>query len=318
MSRLMVPNTGSIQVDPLLWRETRYLLTGPSHARAVRILDEFLASNGEGLVRDSLKRAVFQHDLWAVFDWLASTSEGDTAARTALMRRLARVMRRVALTRKNIEALPDTYAAAVASGAFADRAGASQQQPFLPRDLFSATGPWASVGGTESLVPQHAAELSRSAFIVLWSLPGGSAATIGYLRKLWDFPQPFVSDETFQFARDGSFWRQVWRAAGCQRRRQRLRHILSERDGSIRAGVVAWPGESLSTDRRLCRLPPRRIRACDRDSAKPARDAQTGLPRRLPSRAVGQLVHPIDLGGPEEEPLVRVGRAQGVVASQPR
>jgi hypothetical protein len=190
-------------VDPLLWRETRYVLTGPSHARAIRVLDEFLASNGERLIGDPLKRAVFQHDLWAIFDWLASTSDGDKAARTVLMRRVARVMRRVALTRQNIEALPDTYAAAVASGAFADRADTSRQQRFLPRDLFSATGPWVSVGGAEPLLPQHAAELGRSAFIVLWNLPGGSARTIGYLQKLWDFPQPFVSDETFQFARDG-------------------------------------------------------------------------------------------------------------------
>jgi hypothetical protein len=192
---------GFDSVDPLLWRETRHLLSGPSHARSVRTLDDFLASNGESLIRDPLKRAVFQHDLWAVFDWLASTSEGDTAARTALMRRVALVIRRVALTRKNIEALPNTYDAAVASGAFSDRASASQL--FLPRDLFSATGPWVSVGGTKSLVPQHTAELGRSAFIVLWNLPGGSAETMGYLQKLWDFPQPFVSHESFQFARDG-------------------------------------------------------------------------------------------------------------------
>jgi len=38
---------------------------------------------------------------------------------------------------------------------------------------------------------------------VLWNLPGGSAATIGYLQTVWAFPQPFVSDETLQFARDG-------------------------------------------------------------------------------------------------------------------
>ena len=31
-------------VDPLRWRETRYLLTGPSHEQAVRLLDEFLGS----------------------------------------------------------------------------------------------------------------------------------------------------------------------------------------------------------------------------------------------------------------------------------
>ena len=189
-------------VDPLLWRETQHLLRGPSYASAARVLDEFLTSNGESQIRDRVKRAVFQHDLWAIFDWLALRSESENkAARSALMQRVARVIRRVALSQKNIEALPDTYAAAIASGAFA--AASSQQQPYLPRELFSSTGPWVGVGGTEPLVPQHAAELGRSAFIVLWNLPSGSAETREYLQKLWNFPQPFVVDETFQFARDG-------------------------------------------------------------------------------------------------------------------
>jgi hypothetical protein len=190
-------------VDPLLWRETRYLLVGPSHASALQVLNEFLASNGERLIRDPLERAVFQHDIWAVFDWLASSSEGDKTACSALMQRMARVMRRVALSRKEIEALPDTYAAAIASGTFADRADASSRQPYLPRELFSRAGPWVSIGGVEPLLPQHAAELGRSAFIVLWNVPGGAPETTGYLQKLWSFPQPFVADEMFQFARDG-------------------------------------------------------------------------------------------------------------------
>ena len=67
-------------VDPLMWRETRNLITGDSHARALRLLDEFLASNGERLIRDPLKHAVFQNDLWAVFDWLVKTSDGDSRA----------------------------------------------------------------------------------------------------------------------------------------------------------------------------------------------------------------------------------------------
>jgi hypothetical protein len=194
---------GFDRIDPLLWRESRHLLTGPSHTLAIRLLDEFLASNGERLVGDPLKRAVFQHDLWAVFDWLAATSSGDKAVRSVLMRRVVRVMRRVALTRKSIEALPDTYAAAATVGAFANQPDASKLQPSLPRDLFSPGGPWVSVGGAEPLLPQHAAELGRSAFIALWNVPGGSAATIGYLQKLWNFPQPFVADDMFQFARDG-------------------------------------------------------------------------------------------------------------------
>ena len=190
-------------VDPLLWRETKYLLTGPSHARAIEVLDRFLASHGERLVRDPLKRAVFQHDLWAVFDWLATPSEGDSAARNSLMWRVADVMRGVALPRKDIETLPDTYEAAVASGAIVDRPGAPRQRLGLPSDLFDPAGPWVGIGGSEPIAAHHAAELGRSAFIVLWNVPGGAARTLEYLHSLWSFPQPFVPDGSFQFAKDG-------------------------------------------------------------------------------------------------------------------
>jgi hypothetical protein len=190
-------------VDPLMWRETRHLLTGDSHARALGLLDEFLTSNGERLIRDPLKRAVFQNDLWAIFDWLVKTSDGDGPARMALEQRLARVIRRVALTRKEIEALPDTYALAVGSRALVTPADPSQQRPSFPHDLFNASGPWVTVGSSVPMVPQHAAELAGSAFIVLWNVPGGSSATLAYLRKLWDFPEPYVSDEMFQWSRDG-------------------------------------------------------------------------------------------------------------------
>ena len=50
-------------VDALLWDETRHLLTAPSHARAVALLDEFLASGGERLVTDPLKRGVTARSL---------------------------------------------------------------------------------------------------------------------------------------------------------------------------------------------------------------------------------------------------------------
>jgi hypothetical protein len=170
-------------VDPLLWRETQHLVTGDSHARALALLDEFIASNGERLARDPLKRAVFQNDLWAIFDWLVKTSDGDRPARLALEQRVARVIRRVALTRQEIDALPDTYALAVGSGAL--------------------TGPWVAVGSDETMVPQHAAELATSAFTVLWSVPGGSSATLAYLQRLWDAPAPYVSDERFRWPRDG-------------------------------------------------------------------------------------------------------------------
>ena len=190
-------------VDPLVWRETRYLLTGDSHARALGLLDEFLTANGERLIRGPLKRAVFQNDLWAMFDWLVTVSDGDGPARMALEQRLARVIRRLALTRQEIEALPDTYALAVGSRALVAPADPSAQRPPFPDDLFNASGPWVTVGGNVPIAPKHAAELAGSAFIVLWSVPGGRSATLAYLRTLWDFPKPYVSDESFQWSRDG-------------------------------------------------------------------------------------------------------------------
>jgi hypothetical protein len=185
-------------VDPLLWRETKYLLNGESHGRATAVLDEFLAANGERLIADPLRRAVFQNDLWSIFDWLVSNSNGDMDARRALMSRLVRVMRRVALGEQQIAELPDTYALAVGAGG-----GASDSPSSLPRDLASARSSWTAIGGTQPIVPHHAAELGRSAFIVFWRLPGGESATRDYLRKLWEFPQPFVPDESFTLARDG-------------------------------------------------------------------------------------------------------------------
>lgn len=55
-------------LDPHLFPTTKRLLEGPTHAEAVNLLDEFLAG-GHALIRDPVKRAILQRDLWAVFDW---------------------------------------------------------------------------------------------------------------------------------------------------------------------------------------------------------------------------------------------------------
>lgn len=201
---------GADAVDPLLWRETRYLLDGPSHAAALKLLDEFLTTHGERLVTDPVRRALMQRDLWAVFDWSVSHFESHAAARHELARRLAQVIRRLALPRDQLPQLVyvlgkagpkmlDTYSAAVKAARFpksydpADRARA-----FLPPDLFDENGPWVPVHGSTP-VAQHADEMSRSWFGVFLSVPGGRAATLTYLRMLWDAPQPFVRDPVGSF-----------------------------------------------------------------------------------------------------------------------
>ena len=120
--------------------------------------------------------------MWALFDWLAQPFAIHPEGRTALMPRLAAVLRRVALTRDQIERLPDTYRAAADSQVFADRYDSARPRAFLPRDLFNPAGPalnasrstevegpWVSIGGLGPVVPHHAGELSRSSFVVLWN-----------------------------------------------------------------------------------------------------------------------------------------------------
>lgn len=51
------------ELDPLLWFDTTYLLSGMSHQQAIQVLDEFLTTHAENLTADPLKCAMFQRDL---------------------------------------------------------------------------------------------------------------------------------------------------------------------------------------------------------------------------------------------------------------
>lgn len=72
---------GADALDPLLWANTRHLLSGDSHRNSVVCLDEFLRRHGERVVQDPLKRALLQRDLWAVFDWAAAATTCHTSGR---------------------------------------------------------------------------------------------------------------------------------------------------------------------------------------------------------------------------------------------
>jgi hypothetical protein len=192
-------NYGADALDPLLWHSTKHLLTAPSHAETLALLDQFLDSQADRLVTDPVKRAVFQRDLWAIFDWSVSTLETHADARRALAARLARVIRRVALTPEQIASLPDAYAAAVVAARYpAAYDPAQRDRAFLPPRLLDSSGPWIAIHG-DVPVAQHSDELSRSSFHVFLSLPGGRAATLAHLKHLWEAPEPFVIDHTASF-----------------------------------------------------------------------------------------------------------------------
>jgi hypothetical protein len=194
---------GEDSLDPLLWLESEHLLSEPSHQRAMRVLDEFLNTHGEALVRNPLKRAMLARDLWAIFDW--STNQYARLdkpqydkQKQELQARLAQVMRRIALTPDEIKALPDNYAQAVASGAFGKAYDEEHPEvPFLPPDLFDPRGPWVCITPSpesdNGVAPMHLFNFSgRSGFLVFVRLPEGRKATYDYFQTLWNFPQPYV------------------------------------------------------------------------------------------------------------------------------
>jgi len=178
--------SGYDRVDPLIWSETRHLLEGASHAPALAILDEALTRHAERLVADPLRRALLQRDLWALFEWTPYDNSDKDPAKRALRLRLGALIGRLALTEQELKKLPDTYAAALASGTFATAYDPKNPlQPFLPPDLFEEGGAWVCLQreDREPAALTHALDFSgRSVFLVFLKLPGGRDATLEWLK----------------------------------------------------------------------------------------------------------------------------------------
>jgi hypothetical protein len=195
---------GRDRLEPYLWSSSKYLLGGESHDRLVAVLAEF-NRGGDALIADPVKRAMLQRDLWLVFSWLEHShndfydfpgAKADWQTRQDRLREpLARAIGHLALTPQQIADLPDTYAAAAASGEFASRFDPAQpDRPYLPPDLFDVHGPWVSLGRRNDLIaPSHVLTdnpFTTSAFLVFIKLPGGRNATRAYVDRLGSFKGP--------------------------------------------------------------------------------------------------------------------------------
>lgn len=180
---------GSEELDPLLWFDTTYLLEGDSYGQALQVLDEFLAADAEHLIRDPVKRAMFQRDMWAVFDWLAFKADPYPSRKQALEMRLAQVMKRVALTKEEILSLPDNYRLALESDIFPpDFQEDYPETVFLPFDLFQPNSAWVPMGREGGPVAMAHTEgfpfFGRSVFLVFVRAPNGRNATLDFIEAL--------------------------------------------------------------------------------------------------------------------------------------
>jgi hypothetical protein len=207
----------SEDLEPSLTPASRFLTEGTSYREALAVLDDFLKEHAADRVHDPVKRAVLQHDLWAVFATLAGaarptfreTTEGQIEPtgfedpgdgeqvrrpqRRELQKSLARIMRQVALAPAEIDALPDNLADAVRAGAFLRTFDPRHTaRPFLPPDLLDPAGPWVAVSNPDRsdglAAPQHVRfTKGRSLFLTLLRTPGGRKATEANL-KTTSFP----------------------------------------------------------------------------------------------------------------------------------
>ena len=189
---------GPGELDPLLWFDTTYLLTGLSYQQAIQLLDGFLATHAENLVNDPLKRAMFQRDLWAVFDWLTSQPDPYSSQRRALETRLAQIIRRVALTKEQITSLPDNYALAVQSNVYpANAQPDNPQAAFLPSDLFAPNSAWIPMGREGGPIAmahtEQAPFLGRSVFLIFVRSSGGRAAALDFIHSLDEDSHPTLA-----------------------------------------------------------------------------------------------------------------------------
>jgi outer membrane protein assembly factor BamB len=228
------------------WQKTRYYSDPATFERAARLLDEFSATHGERLIDDPLRRAFLQRDLWAVFDHLVAQNiarfndpdlmgrrsripdyqvntfarrpdhelgpdelqadPGRCARRETLCRKLAVIIKRLALPRPTIGTLPASYALALRSGRFAAQHDLDPSRDYLPPGLLTRPDEWVEIDTSS-------AHLNRDAengpmMLLAWSIRGRS-----YYRVFWRFPdgRRAVEDYLDYLQREGVDWKDTAR-----------------------------------------------------------------------------------------------------------
>jgi hypothetical protein len=191
---------GGDVIDFLAWGGSDYWSSPETTARLGRLFDDLLSGNNLELIDDPLKRAVFLRDLWAAYDHYSEQNMRRNGSldtrrrRDVLCRKLARAIESLALTKVEIDELPDTYAAALKSGAFSRAHGGDAQSDYLPHGLLTNPDEWVEIDFyqpdlhedlADRFITLHSrAYRGRSYFRVFYRFPGGRKQLSAYLKQL--------------------------------------------------------------------------------------------------------------------------------------
>ncbi len=196
----MIRYEGGDVIEFLAWGRTTYWSSRPVSATITPLLDEFLDHAGSQQLRDPLKRAIFQHDLWAVYDHLIDQNIKRTGnletrnRRDALCSRLARCIQQLTLSSSELEQLPRTYSLALKSGHFSPQNNFNATVNYLPHGLLTEPSEWVEIDFyypkmhediMDRFVSLHARSLQRrSHYRIFYRFPEGRKQVVSYLKTL--------------------------------------------------------------------------------------------------------------------------------------
>jgi hypothetical protein len=217
----MVRFEGGDVIEFLAWGTTKYW-SGTTVFRKVNplldeFLNEFLDGQGAGLISDPLKRVVFQHDIGAAYDHLIDLNNrrvGDLETRVrrnTLCMKLAKCMQQLAISAAELGQLPDTYAAAINSGAFAARHNFDATVNYLPQGLLSDSDEWVEIDFyypdmhediMDRFISLHARSfLGRSHYRIFYRFPDGRNQVVTYRQDLEEKGIDWKLSSQFGFTR---------------------------------------------------------------------------------------------------------------------
>lgn len=190
---------GANEGSPSIFKESDFPFDDRTFKKFNAALDAFAALSQEKIEAYSdTQRALMQRHLWHVFDatipfrWIADRSGeyiwgmSHADRRAAVRPKVALLIKRLALSKAQILALPDTRAVTVESGSFTRHHDSDDAfKPFLAADLYAKESSWVGIDfGEDPPAPFHQNKLRfRSAFLTFIRLPGSRTETSEYVKK---------------------------------------------------------------------------------------------------------------------------------------